>query len=66
MPFSIRMLNKQGRWVEGMFYTLPTKAAAIKKMKALQKESRYYGFKGTEGYDLAVFEGRKKVAETKR
>jgi CO dehydrogenase/acetyl-CoA synthase epsilon subunit len=63
--FSVRMLNKKGRWIDS-FYSFPTKASAVKKMNELQKQARYYGFKGTEGYDMAVFEGRKKVAETKR
>jgi CO dehydrogenase/acetyl-CoA synthase epsilon subunit len=65
MAFSIRMLTSKGNWVDA-FYRYPTKALAVKKMKELQREARYYGFKGTEGYDMAVFEGRKKVAETKR
>jgi len=62
--FSVRMLSK-GRWVDS-FYAFPSKALAVKKMNELQKEARKYGFKGTDGYDMAVFDGRKKVAETKR
>lgn len=62
--FSIRMLSK-GHWVD-TFYSYSSKGLAVKKMNQLQKESRKYGLKGTEGYDMAVFENRKKVAQTKR
>ena len=62
--YAIRMLVK-GHW-EDSFWAFPSKAEAIKKMNAMQREYKRMGFKGTEGYDLAVFHGRKKVAETKR
>jgi len=62
--YNIRNLSR-GHW-EDSFYSYFTKAEAITNMNAMQKEYRRLGFKGTRGYDLAVFYGRKKVAETKR
>jgi len=62
--YNVRTLNR-GHW-EDSFWSFATKAEAITKMNKMQSEYRRRGFKGTPGYDLAVFYGRKKVAGTKR
>jgi len=61
MAYNIRRFVS-GYWQATYKVTKPTKAAAIKQMFKMQKESRRMGFKGTSGYRLALFDGRKKIA----
>lgn len=58
-PYKIRMWDGK-HWVDA-YWEYDTLVKALAKKRAMMKESRRLGFKGTKGYDKAVFHGRKKV-----
>jgi len=64
MVYNIRRLLF-GHWV-ATFHSAATKTAAVTAMKKMQKSYRKLGLKKMDGYDLAAFYGRTKVAATKR
>jgi len=58
-PYRLRMYDGK-HWVSAN-WEYDTLAKAVAKKRALMKEYRRLGFKGTRGYEHGVFHGRKKV-----